>query len=162
MLFPSLRLAYMVIPTELRAAVSAAKCAADRGSSVIEQAAVADLLESGAIDRHLRRLTRELQRRRTALVDALTRFGRGHFELEGINAGMHIVARIPALPWSRFAELCARALDLGLRLNPVRPHFLDPPDGVAVLLGFAAMPPAALTDAAQRLCRALAELDQPA
>src|SRR5262249_11166424 len=60
----------------------------------LEQLALADFLERGELDRHLRRLRLRYRRRRDALVDALGA-ELPHLELEGVAAGMYVVARLP-------------------------------------------------------------------
>lgn len=155
MLFPAMRLGYMVIPHSLLPPFTAAKLVADRGSSVLEQAAVADMLASGAVDRHLRKLGRDLERRRCALTDAVEKHALGRIEIRGINAGMHVVARICDIPWSRFDELQSLAGSMGLHLVAVRPQMLEAQGDIVVLLGFSAAAPAAISDAVRCLCVAL-------
>ena len=60
-IFPALRLGYMVLPPGLREAFVAAKWLTDRGSTAIEQAALALLIGSGAFERHLRRASNALR-----------------------------------------------------------------------------------------------------
>jgi len=158
MLFPAMRLGYMVVPQSLRPAFAAAKLVADRGSSMLEQAAVADMLASGAVDRHLRKLGRELERRRFALTDTIKRHASDRIEITGINAGMHVVATLRNLPWSRFDELQSMTGSMGLHLVPVRPRLLEVEGDITVLLGFSAAAPAAIADAAGCLCSALTRL----
>ena len=156
LLFPALRLGYVVVPPALRPAFAAAKRIDDRGSGVIEQLAVASLVAGGTVERHLRRLARELERRRLALTDALHTQGGGRITVEGIAAGMHVVARLHGVPWSRFEALRDAARAAGVNLDPVRPQFLPATGDVAVLLGYSAAPPAAIAEAARLLCRIVA------
>ena len=58
---------------------------------MLEQAALAHMLANGAVDRHMRKLARELERRRLALTDTIERHGSGRIEITGINAGMHVL-----------------------------------------------------------------------
>ena len=57
-LSPTLRLGYLVVPAALSAAFAKAKRLADRHSPGLEQEALADLIESGAYERHVRRVRR--------------------------------------------------------------------------------------------------------
>ena len=93
-LAPALRLGWAVLPPPLVDAVCAAKQVADRGTAVLDQLALARLIESGRYDRHLRRARGEYARRRTALVDALARHAPG-VPLTGLAAGFHAVAHLP-------------------------------------------------------------------
>ncbi|HEX7917509.1 PLP-dependent aminotransferase family protein, partial [Rudaea sp.] len=60
-LFPSLRLGYIVLPPGLRDAFIGAKWLTDRGCPAIEQAALAHLMADGAFERHLRAAAKSLK-----------------------------------------------------------------------------------------------------
>ena len=70
-LSPTLRLGYLVVPPALRQAFAAAKRLADRHTPALEQEALADLITSGAYERHIRRVRRRNGERRAALLAAL-------------------------------------------------------------------------------------------
>src|SRR5262249_7893352 len=55
MLSPALRLAWLVLPSDLAAGVRRAKLEADRGSPVLDQLALSEFLSRGELDRHLRK-----------------------------------------------------------------------------------------------------------
>jgi GntR family transcriptional regulator/MocR family aminotransferase len=93
-LAPALRLGWAVVPAGLVDEIAAAKAVADRGSSGIDQAALATLIDSGRYDRHLRRMRAEYARRRDALVDALATHA-PRLRLTGLAAGFHAVAHLP-------------------------------------------------------------------
>ena len=71
-LSPTLRLGYLVVPAALSAAFAKAKRLTDRHTPGLEQEALADLIESGAYERHVRRVRRRNGERRAALLAALT------------------------------------------------------------------------------------------
>lgn len=89
-LAPALRLGWAVVPVDLIDDVVEAKLVADRGSSGIDQLALATLIESGRYDRHLRRMRAVYSSRRDALIAAL-----GDVPLTGLAAGFHAVAHLP-------------------------------------------------------------------
>jgi GntR family transcriptional regulator/MocR family aminotransferase len=93
-LAPALRLGWALTPPHLSAAVAKHKQLADRGSPVIDQLALAELLRSGTYDRHLRHMRRRYAARRKALVEALREHAPG-IELHGLAAGFHAVAQLP-------------------------------------------------------------------
>jgi len=112
-LAPGLRLGWAIVPEWLAAPVAAAKQVADRGAPVLDQLALATLIESGRFDRHLRRMRAEYSGRRDALVDALTQHA-PHVPVTGLAAGFHAVAHLP-----RGADetgVVEQALVLGVRL----------------------------------------------
>jgi len=94
-LAPGLRLGWVVCPSRLVEAVAAEKQLDDRGSPVLDQLALARLIESGRYDRHLRRMRGVYGRKREALVAALAEHA-PEVSLHGLAAGFHAVARVPA------------------------------------------------------------------
>jgi GntR family transcriptional regulator / MocR family aminotransferase len=94
-LAPALRLGWIVAPDEIAPALGAAKEAADHGSPTLDQLALAHLMGTGELDRHLRRVRRTYAERRDRLVAALAAAvpeGR----VEGAAAGVHLVLALPA------------------------------------------------------------------
>jgi GntR family transcriptional regulator/MocR family aminotransferase len=91
---PALRLGWIVCPPGLAATIADEKERDDHGSPVLEQLALAKLIESGRYDRHLRRMRGVYGERRNVLVDTLRRHA-PHVELRGLAAGFHAVARLP-------------------------------------------------------------------
>jgi len=149
-LFPSLRLGYMVLPPGLRDAFVAAKWLSDRGCPAIEQAALARLIASGAFERHLRATAKTLKTRRTALLAALRRHAGDAVEIADSSAGMHVVAWLPRLRHAQARELIERARDRGLGVYSIAPYCMKPPPHPGLILGYADLPPADL-EAAMRL-----------
>jgi GntR family transcriptional regulator / MocR family aminotransferase len=92
-LSPALRLGWLVTPARWHAATAALRPGTDLGASVLDQLVVAHLISSGAHQRHPRRTRARYRDRRAALADALAR----HLpdaEIEGIAAGLHLLARL--------------------------------------------------------------------
>ena len=94
-LAPALRLGWIIAPGRLREPIAHRKWLADRGSPVVDQFALAVLIESGRYDRHLRRMRTEYAARRDTLVAALGRHA-PHLPLTGLAAGFHAVLDLPA------------------------------------------------------------------
>jgi GntR family transcriptional regulator/MocR family aminotransferase len=93
-LAPAVRLGWVLVPPLLVPAIAAEKRASDRGSSGLDQLALAALLESGRYDRHLRHMRAVYGRRRGVLIEALARHAPG-VRLTGLAAGFHAVAHLP-------------------------------------------------------------------
>jgi GntR family transcriptional regulator/MocR family aminotransferase len=91
-LSPLLRLGYLVLPPELVDAFRAAKRLADRHSPTLEQAALAEFIQSGAYERHIRKLRRKNAQRRAALLDAFSENFGSTITVQGSEAGLHVVA----------------------------------------------------------------------
>ncbi len=112
-LAPAVRLGWVLVPPGLVGAVAAEKRLSDRGSSGLDQLAVAALLESGRYDRHLRHMRAVYGRRRGVLIDALTRHAPGVI-LTGLAAGFHAVAHLPESADERAVIAAARLRSVGL------------------------------------------------
>lgn len=90
----ALRIGWLVVPAAWRDAIAEEKQLADRGTARIEQQALAGFLESGALDRHLRRMRLRYRARRDALVDAVGAALPGA-RVRGIAAGLHVTVELP-------------------------------------------------------------------
>jgi GntR family transcriptional regulator/MocR family aminotransferase len=93
-LAPGLRLGWVVCPPRLAEAITAEKLIEDRASPVLDQLALAALIESGRYDRHLRRMRGVYAGRREALMAALARHA-PDLELRGLAAGFHVLVLLP-------------------------------------------------------------------
>lgn len=112
-LAPAVRLAWVLAPASLADAVAAEKLISDRGSSTLDQLALAALLESGRYDRHLRRMRTLYASRRAALLSALARHAAG-IRLTGLAAGFHAVAHLPGTADADAVVAAARERLVGL------------------------------------------------
>jgi GntR family transcriptional regulator / MocR family aminotransferase len=112
-LAPAVRLGWVQAPAPLTAAVADEKTMSDRGSSTLDQLALAALLTSGRYDRHLRRMRGIYADRRSALVAAFARHAPG-IRLTGLAAGFHAVAPLPAGADEAAVIAAARARRVGL------------------------------------------------
>jgi GntR family transcriptional regulator/MocR family aminotransferase len=133
-LAPAVRLGWVLCPPTLAAAIADEKEASDRGSPVLDQLAVATLIESGRYDRHLRRMRTTYANRRGALVDALARHAPA-VELSGLAAGFHAVAHLPRSTGERAVIAAAGQRSVGLYgMSTYRStHATTPPQ---LVLGF--------------------------
>jgi GntR family transcriptional regulator/MocR family aminotransferase len=87
-LFPALRLGYMVVPDAWLDRVLALRYQVDRYPAGIPQAILARFIEEGHFGRHLRRMRELYGRRRLALADDVDRYLRGVLALPEIMAGL--------------------------------------------------------------------------
>jgi len=156
-IFPALRLGYMVLPPGLRQAFVAAKWLTDRGCPAIDQAALARLIGSGAFERHLRQAAKVLKARRMALLAALRRYAGDFVQVADSSAGMHILAWLPRHTHAQAQALVARARERGLGLYLIAPYFLKASARPGLLLGYADLPPADLQAAMKIFAEVLRE-----
>jgi GntR family transcriptional regulator/MocR family aminotransferase len=150
-LAPGLRLGWLVAPRGLADAAAEAKARDDLGTPVVEQLALADFLERGELDRHLRRTRSVYRARRDAVVDALARRLPG-LEVAGVAAGLHLVVRLPE--GSDEAGVLATARSRGIGLQGLSEHRIAP-GPPALLLGYGRIAEAAIADGVRALADSL-------
>ncbi|MGP9019473.1 MocR-like pyridoxine biosynthesis transcription factor PdxR [Streptomyces sp. BR1] len=156
-LSPAVRLGWMVLPDHLVGPVLAVKGEREAWASVLDQLTLAEFIESGHYDRHVRRMRQRYRGRRDQLVAALAERA-PHITATGIAAGLHAVLRLP--PGTERAVLKAAAWQ-GIALDGLaefrHPDATDAgmrhPDGLVV--GYATPPDHAYPAALDALCRAL-------
>lgn len=131
-LSPALRLGYLVVPAALSDALARAKQLTDRHAPGLEQEALAELIASGAYDRHIRRMRRRNGERRAALLGALKATFGNAVTIAGADAGLHVVAWLNGVARAQEGAVIARAHEAGLGIYPVTSSYVfDPPDGAA-------------------------------
>ena len=91
-MFPALRLGYVVVPRDLVAVFAAARDAADIFSSTLYQAVMTDFIREGHFARHIRKMRILYMERRTTLIEEIRKQLKDHLEVIGAEAGMHLVA----------------------------------------------------------------------
>ena len=138
-LFPALRMGYVIMPAGLRTDFIAAKWADDFGSPAIEQAALASFIGNGGFERHLRRSMRTVAERRSVLMQGLQDCSAGRLEIADSRAGMHIAVWLRDKTTAELDAFIAHAGSHGLGLHPIAPAYLTAPGRAGLLMGFAAM-----------------------
>jgi GntR family transcriptional regulator / MocR family aminotransferase len=94
-MFPALRLGYVIVPKDLVPAFAASRDATDIFSSTFFQAVMSDFIREGHFARHIRRMRMLYMERRKSLVNAIHLHMRDVVEVIGPEAGMHLVALLP-------------------------------------------------------------------
>ncbi|MFC9790138.1 PLP-dependent aminotransferase family protein [Rhodococcus sp. NPDC127528] len=133
-LAPSLRLAWILPPAALREPVAEALTLSGETVCTVTGLALARFIESGALTRHLARASRTYSARRSALVSSLRRHY-GGVGLSGVEAGLHLVLRLPD-----GSDDAAIATDLGRRgvtLPPLSSFLADSRGPRGLVCGYA-------------------------
>ncbi|MET8328741.1 PLP-dependent aminotransferase family protein [Streptomyces sp. NPDC005181] len=152
-LAPGLRLAWMVPPQGLVGEVAEAKGQVDWVSSALDQLTLAEFIESGAYDRHVRSMRLRYRRRRDQLVAALAEQAPA-LRISGIAAGLHAVLELPE-GTERSVIQAAAWQGLALEgLDRFR-HADAEPGGDALVLGYGSPTDSAWAGALDALCRVL-------
>jgi GntR family transcriptional regulator/MocR family aminotransferase len=155
-LAPGLRLGWLSAPSTLTSAFDAAKENFDRGTSILEQFTFAELIVSGAFDRHVRQMRARYRRRRDSLSQALAS-ERPDLRLAGISAGLHAVIYLPGHQPSE-REIQARAVEHSIALHTLGPYWHTLPRSCprAVIVGYGTPASHAYQPALDALTRLLA------
>jgi GntR family transcriptional regulator / MocR family aminotransferase len=133
-MLPALRLGYIVAPPWAMPTLVAAKNCMDWHSPVPIQAGVAGFIAEGHLTRHVRKMREVYRRRRTALLDSLTRELAEWLEPIPSFYGMHVAAI--ARPGVDAEAAAAAALGMGLRIHTLSRYFLGEPDRGGMIFGY--------------------------
>jgi GntR family transcriptional regulator/MocR family aminotransferase len=149
-MFPSLRLGYCIVPSEIANAVANARAFADRNSSIVDQAALEIFIREGHYDRHIRRVRSACVERHEALRTSVQRHLAGAVSLSAMNAGAHALGWLArGLPSATQIE--ARARDDGLVIFPLSRYCLTRPRRDAIVLGYGGLTPRLIDAGVRRL-----------
>jgi GntR family transcriptional regulator/MocR family aminotransferase len=142
LLAPAVRVGWVLAPARYRDAVVAAKRNADLGNAALPQLVLAELMESGAMERQLRFLRRRHIRRRDAMINAIRTYLPGAV-VHGAAAGLHLMITFDA----DFADvdLAAASLVRGVKLQPLSWHSQRRAQP-GLVLGYAANTPTDIDD----------------
>lgn len=140
-LFPGLRLGYLVAAPALVARLATLRFASSMQAALIEQIAVAELLESGQLERHVRRVRRRLAERLRALLAALAA-ELPEARVREPAGGTCVWVELP--DGVDVAGLAAAAAARGIAYAPGAACWLDGEGPPALLLSFAALTPEAI------------------
>jgi GntR family transcriptional regulator/MocR family aminotransferase len=143
-LAPGLRIGWIAAPAGLVDELRAAKNLLDAGSPALPQLALARLFRTGDYARHVRRVRTIYRRRRDVLLAALEA-QLPDVPIEGIAAGMHLVARLPRGVDDQGVVHDAAAR--GLRVEALSPHCIAPIDHGGLVLGYGRLHESAIPEA---------------
>jgi GntR family transcriptional regulator/MocR family aminotransferase len=125
-MFPTLRLGYLVMPKDLVRDFLNVRNATDTYStSVLQQMAMTDFIREGHFSRHIKRTRAVYMERRRSLTAAIAAQADGLIEIVGDDAGMFMVALLP--PGVDEMEVIAKARQVGIRLNSLSECYVTPP-----------------------------------
>lgn len=153
MLFPSLRIGYLVVPPHLVEAVRAARSLTDRYGPLLSQAVLSDFITEGHFERLLRRMRGIYAEHLEVLVEASESQWGERLVVRKTQTGLQTVARLDA---GRSAEEFARAaMEVGVEVVPVSRYAIHSKSTDQLQLGFAAVSPPELRAGVETVSRLL-------
>ncbi|KOP22859.1 aspartate aminotransferase [Hapalosiphon sp. MRB220] len=121
-LFPSLRIGYLVLPKTLVPIFARAKCLSDKHLPLLEQYVLTDFLEEGHLERHIRKMRKHYDQCRQVLVQALSdRFGE-RITILGEKAGLHLMVKLQTQLTDE--EIIQGAASLGVGMMSAQSQYL--------------------------------------
>jgi GntR family transcriptional regulator/MocR family aminotransferase len=152
-LFPALRLGYLVIPEDLVDHFAAAKSVTSRHAQLMDQAVLCDFITEGHFGRHLRRMRGVYAERLSVLLGSARERLAGLLEISGVEAGLQTVG------WLRdgiTGEVAARAAaERNVDVIPLSRYTRGRIMREGLQLGFAAMDSRELQRGVEQLALAL-------
>lgn len=154
-LTPGMRLGWTLLPPWLAWPLIQAKAIEDSGSEAIGQLALHDFIERGELDRHIRRMRLRYQRRRAAMVEALSRY-LPQADVSAAAAGLYELVELPE--GTDEAALVAAAAERGVGLEGLALHRFNAAGPPGLVLGFACLSEPAIDNGVRLLAEAFAKL----
>jgi GntR family transcriptional regulator/MocR family aminotransferase len=152
-LFPSLRLGYLVVPRGEVDRFARAHALLNGNASMLEQTIVAAFMDEGHFTRHISRMRRLYAERRKALAEALAGALGRTAPVERAAGGMHLLVRLPA--GLRDVDALAGAYRQGLGGRALSTLAMRADPGQALLLSFTNIPAELAPREASRMRQAL-------
>jgi GntR family transcriptional regulator / MocR family aminotransferase len=140
-MFPSLRLGYLVVPRNLIEVFACTKAMTTRHQSLLDQATLCDFIEQGHLGRHLRRMRKIYEERFSLLRSCAQQHLAQYLEISNIEAGLQTIGLLHAgLPAGITAELVARRASLvDIDVVPLSRYCRTAHTPEALQIGFAAV-----------------------
>jgi len=152
-LYPSLRLGYVVAPEQLIDPLVKIRSTMDQHSSAIDQATLAPFITEGFFLSHLKQMRKLYAERREFFIKEFNRLLSDRFLLQIPEAGLNFVA------WLRseadFARVVRVSAEIGIGPSPLSFYCIEAKLKPAFVFGFAAWTPTQIRESLLRLASAL-------
>jgi GntR family transcriptional regulator/MocR family aminotransferase len=156
LMFPSLRLGYLVTPPQLTSAFRQARAVIDDQPAMSTQPALAAFFQSGLLAAHVRRMRKRYAHRQQLLLDAAARHLGGLIELKPDEAGLHLVGQLIGKLTSESDEAIAdRLYKAGLVTPPLSRYDIGDDRRRGLMFGYAAVPDGRIEPAIREIGRLL-------
>jgi GntR family transcriptional regulator/MocR family aminotransferase len=148
-LFPALRVGYLVVPGDLIARFRRIRDAMDIFPAPLYQAVLHDFLRDGHFARHLRRMRAVYAKRRDILARAIERELGDRVTVAGDRAGFHLVVLLPRD--AHDYDIAVRAAKRGISVIPLSTCYAGPHPKPGLVLGYGATRATEIPDAVRKL-----------
>ncbi|MBI2718393.1 MAG: PLP-dependent aminotransferase family protein [Rhizobiales bacterium] len=149
MLFPAMRLGFMVVPEAIRDGLAAALSTTGQFAPLLTQAALADFINDGHLTRHLRRMRRLYAARRGHFMEVFDRYLGEWMRLRRTETGIQLVGLFHRNIDDR--PLAAAAAARGVNVSALSMQYRHGRPRRGLVMGFAAVDERATLNAIERL-----------
>lgn len=157
-LFPTLRMGYLVLPPDLVDPFVSFRSVIDNSPPLISQMVLADFMFEGHFTRHLRRMRKVYAEKRTTFLAACEEFLADKIEYLATNTGMHISLRLPAHLNDRAIAEQAMHYDVQITALSAFDFGNAPQPYNGLVLGYTCLTCEEITEGIQRLALAIADV----
>ncbi|RWA71909.1 PLP-dependent aminotransferase family protein [Mesorhizobium sp.] len=155
LLFPALRIGFMVLPIELAGRIVNALSTTGQFAPLLLQAALADFITEGHMSRHLKRMRRIYAQRRQLFREIVTERLRDEITLSPTEAGIQVVGYLrEGIDDIKVSQAAARR---AINVSPLSKYFQNTAATQGLVLGYAACDAAQTRDGVERLAAAIRE-----
>ncbi|MET3594107.1 GntR family transcriptional regulator/MocR family aminotransferase [Mesorhizobium shonense] len=155
LLFPALRLGFMVLPIELAGRIVNALSTTGQFAPLLLQAALADFITEGHMSRHLKRMRRIYAQRRQLFREIVTERLRDEITLSPAEAGIQVVGYLrEGIDDIKVSQAAAKR---AINVSPLSKYFQNTAPTQGLVLGYAACDAAQTREGVERLAAAIRE-----
>jgi len=155
-LFPALRIGYLVVPKNLVPVMLRVREALDIFPSSLNQAALAEFITEGHFARHVRRMRVLYAQRQKWLLHSLERYASGWLEPGETGSGLHLAAFLKA--GIKDTDVFYLAAERGINAKPLSQCYLGKKKRQGLILGFGGGDRASIFAAAEKLGKVIREV----
>lgn len=152
-MFPSLSVAYMVLPRDLTAVYAKVRQYGSDAVPLPIQCGLADFIQRGLLRKHIRRMQSVYEARHDALISSLKECFGDRVEISGDHAGLHIYAKFKTTLSDD--QIIRMALDRGVGLTPISPFYAGLAPQGEFVLGFADLSTSVIREGIRRLAEVI-------
>ena len=152
-LFPSLRIGYLVLPKSLVSIFTRAKWLNGRHLPILEQQVLTDFIQAGHLERHIRKMRALYDRRRQALVQALKTHVGKKATILGEKAGIHLMVGLQTDLTDE--DIIQRAAKVDVGMISATSHYLNPESKGEFIFGYGELTKQQLQEGIRRLAQIL-------
>lgn len=148
-MFPSLSVAYLVLPRDLTGVYAKVRQYNSEPVSLPIQCALADFIQRGLLRKHVKRMQMIYENRREAMLSAFQEFFSERVEIKGEQAGLHMLVRFKTHLSDE--EIVSRALVVGVGLVPSNSFYAGISQRAEFIMGFGDLETATIREGMRRL-----------